>query len=352
MENFVKKYLKYLDHPGKHLSYETISTYINLYHNLSGKEESLIKEHLDSCTECNEKFNEVFDEDFEFDDKTISLKFQQVKVDENKKIYQSDEGNIEILFSRENLKTSLKFIHLPGTFINQNFRIVTSSNVLRILSAEENKSYFLNQNIDLEAIREINAAVLQVYKPDMISSFSGINKYYIFAAAATIIIALFVIGYFYFAPVKQKVITINKNKTETDSILYEKKEIVNQEIQKESGGKNKKSFAENNFNEEDFKNNTVLQNFVNRNIRSETDIEIISPRVGDTLKNKIELKWNSGLQGINYHIIVVNNRDEKAWEIVTSNKRTTINKKLQPGLYYWKIEADEKLETVGKFFIK
>ena len=350
MENFINKYSQLLDDSGKHLSYETISTYINFYNNLSSREKAFVNDHLNSCAECNEKFNETFDEDFEFDDKTVSLNFQQIKVDENKKSYQSDDGNVEILFSRKNLNTILKIIRLPEKLIYQNFRIVAGKNVLRILSADEEESYVLNQNINFEDVQDISGAVLQVYEPEKI--IPTINKYYILAAAAAIIMAMFVIGYFYFAPVKEKVIAIKVNKTKVDSTLHEKKEISNQETQKESGDKNKKLFASNNFNEEDFKNNPVLENFVNRNVRSESDIEIISPVIGDTLKNKIELKWKSILKGINYHIIVVNNKNEKTWEITTSNKRTSINKKLQPGLYYWKIEADEKLEIVGKFFVK
>ena len=60
--------------------------------------------------------------------------------------------------------------------------------------------------------------------------------------------------------------------------------------------------AANKLNEKDFKENSVLENFINRNVRSEKSVEIISPNINDTLKNKLLLKWTSDIKGEKYKI--------------------------------------------------
>ncbi len=338
MENFVKKYSKLLEDSDQHLNYETIAAYINLYNDLSSKEKVFVKEHLNSCKECCEKYNEVFDEDFEFDDKTISFNFHQTRVDEHKKFYQSDDGNIEIFFSEENLKVSIKFIRLPEDLRNQNFRISTDTKVLRILSARENEFYFFNQNINLEDIREINADILKIYNTEKTISKSGPGIYYLFAAAAAII-AIFIIGYFYFAPVEKKVISANENRVKVDS---SKKETLENNL-----------IAESQVNEEDFKTNPILENFINRNIRSEkSEINIISPHPNDTLKVPFDFHWRSKLQPAQKKIIIVNNKNKTVWEKVTAGDSLIFDGKLDIGLYYWKLFNNNNLITVSKFFIK
>lgn len=351
MENFVKKYSKMLDESVEHLNYETIAAYINLYNELSSKEKIFVEKHLNNCNDCSEKFIKVFDEDFEFDDKSISLNFQQTKVDEHKKSYQSDDGNIEILFSKENSKVCLKFLRLPGDLRNQNFRITTGTKVLRIVSARENESYFFNQNINLEDIQEINAEILKIYDQGKTISKSGSGRYYLFAAAAAII-AIFIIGYFYFAPVKEKIITV-KNKTVVDSSFAGKKEKVEQNNNNGLKKTKENLIAENQINKEDFKANPVLENFINRNVRSEEkDITIITPHINDTLLVPFIFQWKSKLQPGLYRIVVVNNKNETVWVKTSNGDRLSFNGKLENGLYYWKIFSDDQLKAVSKFYIR
>ena len=352
MENFVEKYSKLLDDSGKHLSYEIISAYINLFNNLSIKEKKFVKEHLNKCLECNEKYNEVFDEDFEFDENTIAINFYQISVDETKKVYQSDNGKIELLFNKENSIITFVFTRLPDEYKNQNFRISAGGTVLRILSAEENKSYYLNQLVILEDISEIKVLFLKIYNgAERTSPKFKLKRYYGIAAAA-ILIAMLIIGYFYFSPVEKKVVAVNENKIAVDSSFNKEKgknKLSNKNGQKEN---EENLMALNNVTEKDFKENSVLENFVNRNVRSEENIKIIFPSIGDTLIKNVRLKWASSEKGTGYQIIIVNNRNEKVWEITTDSNTIMVEKKLLPGLYYWKIENDGKLETIGKFFIK
>ena len=350
MENFVKKYSKLLEDSGRHLNYETIAAYINLYNDLSNKEKDFVKEHLSSCNECYRKYNEVFDEDFEFDDKTISLNFHQIKVDEHRKFYQSNDGNIEILFSEENFKVNLKFLRLTDDLRKQNFRISTGTKVLRILSARENESYFFDQSINLDDIQEISADILKAYNPSKTITEPGSGRYYLFAAAAAII-AIFIIGYFYFSPVEEKVITV-KNKTAVDSSFAGEKEKAGQNnngLQKTK----ENLIAENQINEEDFKVNPVLENFINRNVRSEEkEITIITPHINDTLSVPFVFQWKSKLQPALYRIIIVNNKNKTVWVKTSNGERLSFNGKLESGLYYWEILSNDQLKAVSKFYIR
>lgn len=351
MENFVKKYSKLLEDSDQHLNYETIAAYINLYNDLSSKEKGFVKEHLSSCKECYKKYNEVFDEDFEFDEKTISSNFQQTKVDEDKKFYQSDDGNIEILFSKENFKVNLKFLRLPEDLRNQNFRITTGTKVLRILSARENESYFLDQGINLEDIQDINADILKIFNPVKTISKPGPGRHYLFAAAAAII-AIFIIGYFYFAPVEEKVITV-KNKPAVDSSFVGKKEKVEQNNNNKLKKTKENLIAARQINKEDFKTNTVLENFINRNVRSEEkEITIITPRINDTLSVPFIFQWKSKLQPAFYRIVIVNNKNNIVWVKTSNGDRLSFNGKLENGLYYWKIFSNDQLKAVSKFYIR
>ncbi len=340
MEKFVKDYSKQLEDSGRHLTYKTIAAYINLYNDLSFKEINFIEKHINSCKNCFKIFVDVFDEDFEFDDKTISLNFQQTNVDEKRKIYQSSDGSIEILFSNENSKIGLKFLQLPEDLRNQNFRINVGTEVLRILSAQENKFYFLYQNISIEDIQDINVEILKVYNSGKIISKSGVNKYYFIAAAAAII-TIFIIGYYYFSPFKEEITTVKNNKVEVDSSLKGKKESLGNHL-----------ITESKTGKENFKTNPVLENFIHRNIRSEEKgIDIISPLPNDTLKVPFEFRWESKLERMPKKVVIVNNKNKIVWEKVTNGDSLTFHGKLNNGLYYWKLFNNKNLTAVSKFFI-
>ncbi len=136
MEKIVKNYSKQLNDSSGHLSYETIAAYINLYNELSRKEIIFVENHFNGCKDCFKKFTQVFDEDFEFDESTVSINFYQISINESKRTYQSDNGDIEISFGFKDSKIQLEFLRLADEYKNQNFRIDVGKTVFRILSAE------------------------------------------------------------------------------------------------------------------------------------------------------------------------------------------------------------------------
>ncbi len=182
---------------------------------------------------------------------------------------------------------------------------------------KENKSYYLNEKVFLEDISEIKVSFLKIYDKEETSPKNKSNKNIFYGAAAVILIAMYLIGYFYFNQGEKKVIAVNKNKTAVDSSLEQRNKKANSN--KNNTQNIKENFiAANKLNEKDFEENTVLENFINRNVRSEKSVEIISPNINDTLKNKFLLKWTSDIKGEKYKIIIVNNRNEKVWENATS----------------------------------
>ena len=109
--------------------------------------------------------------------------------------------------------------------------------------------------------------------------------------------------------------------------------------------------SQNNSNLKSFATNDVLESFVNRNIRSETEIEIVQPNIDDTIKFPYTFKWNQKSFSGSNKLIIVDNQNNPLYQAEIGGKEITIDQKLNSGLYYWKLESNGKLASVGKFFV-
>ena len=58
-KHILSEYSTYLDSSGEHLTYAALSTYSNFSHELSQKEKSFLRSHLDSCPSCSSRLREV-----------------------------------------------------------------------------------------------------------------------------------------------------------------------------------------------------------------------------------------------------------------------------------------------------
>ena len=66
-----------------------------------------------------------------------------------------------------------------------------------------------------------------------------------------------------------------------------------------------------------------------------------------------KFKWETDYEG-SLHINIVNNREEQLLSFTVENNQVVIDdldEKLQPGLYYWKLESERSIFFIGKFFI-
>ena len=57
--NIFEAYSRFLDSTGVHLTYATLSTYLNFRDQLTKREIAFLKNHLDSCAACSSKLKEV-----------------------------------------------------------------------------------------------------------------------------------------------------------------------------------------------------------------------------------------------------------------------------------------------------
>lgn len=107
--------------------------------------------------------------------------------------------------------------------------------------------------------------------------------------------------------------------------------------------------AETIIDPEKFIPNQVLENFVERSVRSSQNISILAPSIGDTLTVPYTIKWQGPIE--NYTVTLVNNKNIGVWKRTSSSSEIIVNDKLDAGLYYLKLEANEKLALVGKFVV-
>ncbi|MFA6456595.1 MAG: hypothetical protein WCW40_07220 [Bacteroidota bacterium] len=92
-----------------------------------------------------------------------------------------------------------------------------------------------------------------------------------------------------------------------------------------------------------------LDDLVQNEFRSES-ITIISPEIGATVSSPITFRWKSYDGPVKIKILS-NKEVTLLTSIVEANSFVT-PKPFAPGLYYWKLEANDELLFVGKFFIK
>jgi hypothetical protein len=90
-------------------------------------------------------------------------------------------------------------------------------------------------------------------------------------------------------------------------------------------------------------------------LRSGREIKMISPTSGiNYTDDKIEFQWENGPSGKMFLGLLSNENKEVLYKEVSKNNAIIPTKeiKLKPGLYYWVLETEEDILTVGKFFFK
>ena len=81
-----------------------------------------------------------------------------------------------------------------------------------------------------------------------------------------------------------------------------------------------------------------------------SDLNVIVPADGANLENTFQFEWQGG-ETISLTLKILDNRGVEIFSIVPEGHTYTLPKKLEPGLYYWKLETDEDLLYLGKFFV-
>lgn len=120
-------------------------------------------------------------------------------------------------------------------------------------------------------------------------------------------------------------------------------------VDEASSNDNKIDLYAANFNE-----SSDMEYLIKQNYRSNGDLDIISPPPGKSVQNEILFKWNYEVDE-QLLLKILNNEEEVVYKTRTSKRQIIlrlIEEDLEPGVYYWKLENEEELLYLGKFYLK
>lgn len=364
MENFSGEYSKFLDETGSHLSLQSLAAYINLPDKLSDKERQFISNHLADCTQCSNAFNSIFDEGLNLDENknVISLFRQSEESDEQAAIIRSEDNLVEIQITRISPSDfNLRFISLPSGFNNQKAALKYNSGyILRVLSMNIDTMFIVHSENDIlnQEIFELVTPAVPVIIPPVLKSERSVSrtKFIWFAAAAIILSAAVLLIYYATRPGEEiqqnedessQIITSltpgQKSVTKTDSVVAVKPVPAQNEITPpEQTPDLRDNFAE----------NSILENIIGNNNSGEPQVEIISPSVGTDVKMPVRFEWMTARKNMTLRFVILTNQNIPVYESLINGNQLTIDTKLEPGLYYWKLEFSDTNKTISKFFIR
>jgi hypothetical protein len=95
--------------------------------------------------------------------------------------------------------------------------------------------------------------------------------------------------------------------------------------------------------------NPNLENMIGSRVRSGF-FEVLGPENGSVIKEPIHFSWNKVLK-YPHTLKIVNNKNQVLYMYTVQGVSFDFNETLSSGLYYWKLESQNELLYVGKFFI-
>ena len=101
---------------------------------------------------------------------------------------------------------------------------------------------------------------------------------------------------------------------------------------------------------DNFSESPNLENLVNSASRSELPL-IVSPKNNAVVSQKILFEWKMQEVGL-VSVTILSNREEVLKNIRLKQSKFLFSVKLNPGLYYWKLQRKDELLYVGEFFVK
>jgi hypothetical protein len=361
MENLPPEYSKFLDETNSHLSLQTIATYINLPEQLDDKEKQFISNHLAKCRKCMDSFDHVFDESIELEEKKniISL-YRRIEEQENGAVlFGNENGLVEIELTKLNeTDFNLRFVSLPpGLKGEKGALMVNNKYILRILSMNMETLFIIHSEEDimkLASLELISLAALPVISQT--KEFRKDKKYYWYAAAAMVIIVLFALIYFItktgekkqVQSEKKQVVTSltpgEKSVSESDTSTAKPTEPTEQDVVEDTQRipPDYNTFAE----------NITFENFINRKNTNGTRVAVTSPAIGQEVHMPVTFEWITASKNMTLKFEIITNLNNPVYNSLISGRELTIDTRLNPGLYYWKLESTDSVEAMGKFFIR
>lgn len=106
-----------------------------------------------------------------------------------------------------------------------------------------------------------------------------------------------------------------------------------------------------------FVQSEYLESLVGSNFRGEDiSISVISPKNGENFKRNVRFEWNAQKNGVEFNgpfeLVILNNNEEEVFRKEVENRQFVLQNKIDPGLYYWTLDFQEETLYLGKFFIR
>ncbi|GAB4297721.1 MAG: hypothetical protein Kow0098_22230 [Ignavibacteriaceae bacterium] len=368
MTDFLNDYVNYLDESREHLSYQTIAAFIGLPDYFSEKEKNFVERHISVCPACREKYDSVFDEDLLIDSETTDKILTPLSDEQkdNNFIFASDDYRIKIVIEKVAANEFQIIISsLPDKLKGTNILVSMADNEkLRIVSAGINKNYKYHTAADSFNLPEsvVISYILPKSEDAKLKERTGIagkfTVYFRYAAAAVLLAAVLTAIYFLIRNDKNLETISEKIKTEQpdttgdselpeakrDEILPTPKTDITTEVLPETD--------EELISDGSYAVNTALENFVNKDLRSQLNVMIISPPIGDTISLPATFQWTASGSDKIFNLVILNNKNQVQYQKLIGGNKVTIDKRLEAGLYYWKLEYNNNIVVMGKFFTK
>jgi len=93
-----------------------------------------------------------------------------------------------------------------------------------------------------------------------------------------------------------------------------------------------------------------LEDLIDSEFRSSA-LEALLPKNGSDVQGEIVFKWQ-GESPTGLQLKILNNHEEALFTSPVQGTQLVFKEKLKPGLYYWKLETEEELLHIGKFYVE
>ncbi len=100
---------------------------------------------------------------------------------------------------------------------------------------------------------------------------------------------------------------------------------------------------------DNFTESPNLEDLVQTDFRS-TSVEVLSPLNGDVVKTPIRFQWKTSEEEMTLKILT--NKERTVLSNTVTGDAFIVDRKLAPGLYYWKLETKKELIYTGKFLVR
>ena len=102
---------------------------------------------------------------------------------------------------------------------------------------------------------------------------------------------------------------------------------------------------------ENFKTSPFMEEMVNSYSVRSYSITVLSPKIDENIKGNILFQWEE-IQEAPIYLKLLNNQAVELHSFTPENNQLLFTEKLKPGLYYWKLESEDDVLFVGKFFVE